>query len=509
MSKLKERFFRNGGREKMQKVECKSKRERQIAKYLEQFAKVSKSTNRRKAIVAGGLALLASGLSGLGASKVYAENFYENDVTPPWGRIAIVGATEVNNINYVGRTKVDIEIFASDDKCLDTEIKYYISTSPISNTEKITAWKDYGGEGTIEKDVELPNPTSANTFYAVFKDANGNTSLIYQSTDDLKQTITYDAGAEDATMPTGISTVRIHGAPVMITSQIPEREGYYFKGWGLTNDASETPSLYAEDVIPADMDLGTGTEVTLYAKWTTELEGLPLLSEVVSIGDYVNYPVYYDNVNGSTYKGWRVISKDVDIDGNAAPGTVNLVSAGVPLTFYHPGTSDTSVNALAINFLTTAFTAGTNHTYRKTGYNPYKTLSETFNNKYTAVYESDTSVTYPSYTSQTGTKTAGTLKVRALTKEDIISAASAMGAPISSWGSSLTNAKYQNLFHVNAYYCLASASSYGYLWCVYSGGSVNDGIYEYGVRPVVSLKSTVKASGKNAIGTWNIEVAEN
>lgn len=491
MSKLYERFFRNGGGMILQKNVLKSK------------------NRRRKAIVAGGLALLATVLSGLGANKAYAVNFYENDVTPPWGRIAIVGATEVNNINYVTRTKVDLQIFAADDKCQPNEIKYYLSTSPILNTEKITQWKDYSGEMVIEKDVELPNPTSTNIFYIVFKDANGNTSLIYQSTEDLKQTITYNAGAENATITTGINTTRVHGAPFMITSQIPEREGYYFKGWGLTNDPSETPSLYAEDVVPADMDLGTGTEVTLYAKWTTEQEGLPSLSNVVSIGDYVNYPVYYDNVNGSIYKGWRVISKDVDIDGNASPGTVNLVSAGVPMTFYHNNNSDTSVKALAINFLTTEFTASTNFTYRKTGFNPYKTLAETFSNKYTAVYANDTSVTYPSSSSQTGTKTSGTLKVRALTKEDILSAASAMGAPISNWNTSLylTAAKYQDLFSVGAYYWLASARNSLALWYVYYDGGVNssyDG--EYGVRPVVSLKSNIVATGKNAIGTWNIEI---
>ena len=43
-----------------------------------------------------------------------------------------------------------------------------------------------------------------------------------------------------------------------------------------------------------------------------QLTGLPLLADKAQIGDYVNYPVYYDNVNGSTMKGWRVISKDIE-----------------------------------------------------------------------------------------------------------------------------------------------------------------------------------------------------
>ena len=40
--------------------------------------------------------------------------------------LSIVGATEVNNINYVDRQNVTVQIYASDDKCQDTEIKYYM-----------------------------------------------------------------------------------------------------------------------------------------------------------------------------------------------------------------------------------------------------------------------------------------------------------------------------------------------------------------------------------------------
>lgn len=147
-----------------------------------------------------------------------------------------------------------------------------------------------------------------------------------------------------------------------------------------------------------------------------------MLADKVEIGDYVNYPVYYDNVNGSTLKGWRVISKNIDLDGNPSPGTVNLVSAGVPLTYYHNyGSSATSVENLAIKFLTTPFHASEENRYRKTGFNPYQILTQVFTNKYTATYAIDTTVTYPTYDNNTvtGTKTAGTLKVRAMTENDV------------------------------------------------------------------------------------------
>lgn len=461
--------------------------------------------------------MITSGITLALSGSVLATDYYENDVTPPWGRVSIVGATEVNNVNYVDRQTVEVQIYASDDMCKDSEIKYYISTSEISDTTKLadSNWLPYA-EGGVKTSITLPNVSGLNKIYAVFKDHNGNTSLVYSGS-DLEQTVTYNANASDATMPTGMASKRMHGAPFVITTQSPEREGYYFKGWGLSA-SDTTPTFYAGDVIPADMSIGTGNTATLYAIWTTELSGLPKLSDVVKVGDYVNYPVYYDNVATSsssyisTYKGWRVISKDVDIDGNESIGTVNLVSAGVPMTFYHASSVSNSITKLAINFLTTPFHTSDNETYRKTGFDPNKTLTEIFNNKYTAVYANDTSVTYPTYSTNTvtATKTANTLKVRAMTKEDVYNATASSDRPITSIGSGgLSNASYQNLFKIDAYYWLASAYNRYDLWSVDNDGSVYDGRNddsEYGVRPVVSLRSEVLATGTDMIGAWNIEL---
>ena len=454
-----------------------------------------KSLFMKGLLMTGGMIALLSG-SAMAA-------YYDNDVTPPWGRLVITGATEVNNVNYVDRQQVEVQIYAADDISKYNEIKYYLSTSEISDTTKITDWKDYSTD--LKVNVTLPSTTSTNKISIVFKDANGNTSLIYSGS-NLEQTITYNVNASDATIDAGLSSKRTYGAPFVVTTRTPERTGYFFKGWGLT-DSDTTPSFYAGDIIPADMSIGTDSAATLYAIWTTEKGDLPKLADVVKVGDYVNYPVYYDNVNGSTYKGWRVISKDVDIDGNESIGTVNLVSAGVPLTYYHDSSNaTTSVENLAIKFLTTPFHASDNKRYRKTGFNPYKTLTEIFTNKYTATYASDTTVTYPTYSTNTvtGTKTAGTLKVRAMTMDDI---KKATGLSSISSGTSLTNASYQNLFNLGAYYWLASAyRRSSSLWYVDSYGRVNYNYGEYGVRPAVSLKSEVIATGTDAKGAWNIEL---
>lgn len=453
-----------------------------------------------KGLLMTGCALALISGSAFAFPESTTKTYYENDVTPPWGRIAITGATEVSNVNYVDRQQVEVQIYAADDMCKDNEIEYYLSTSEILDTTKITDWKTYSTG--LKVNVTLPSTTSLNKIYAVFKDYNGNTSLIYSGS-SLEQTVTYDANASDATMATGLASKRTYGAPFVVTNQSPKRDGYFFKGWALSA-SSTTPNFYAGDVIPADMSIGTDSSVTLYAVWTTSTEGLPKLADVVKVGDYVNYPVYYDNVNGSTYKGWRVISKDVDIDGNEAIGTVNLVSAGVPLTYYS-SSSSTSVDNLAIKLLTTNFHASNSNTYRKTGFNPYQTLTQIFTNKYTATYASDTQVTYPTYNNTvTGTKTSGTLKVRAMTLEDIKSSS---GLTTISNGTSLSGAQYQQLYYVGATYWLASAYNYDNLWCVSDYGRVNYySLSEYGVRPVVSLKSEVKSNGTDMIGAWNIEL---
>ena len=418
---------------------------------------------------------------------------YDLDVTPPWGRLKIDGATSVNNVNYVERSEIEVEIYAADDKCMDEEIQYYISTTAISDAEEVSesAWKNYT-PGVKEK-ITLPSITSTNTIYAVFRDLNGNTSLIYSGA-NVQYTIAYDAnGGSEA--PEGVG-VAYYGMPYIVTNQTPKREGYYFWGWS-TSSTATIPSYTQGEIIPAVAFVGSGGgTVTLYAVWTTQMGSLPNLADVVEVGDYVNYPVYYDNVISyssykSTYNGWRVISKDIDLDGNESIGTVNLVSAGVPMTFQNASGSSSAITALTTNFLTTAFATTGSWTYRKTGFSPYQTLTETFTNKYTA------------------TKSDGvTPQVRAMVQEDIFRVT---GHTSMATGTTmkLSDAKYQNLFANGAYYYLASAYSSSNLWGVSNDGHVyGSSSSEIGVRPVVSLKSNVKATGTDMIGAWDINIAE-
>lgn len=411
------------------------------------------------------------------------------DITPPRGKIAFKNSTQIDNITYVDSVNATFEVSAIDDMCDPTEIKYYYSLSPISNTAEVATWYDYAPGNT--HDITLTNPSGTNTIYAVFKDNVGNISRIYSGA-DLTYTIQYNKNADDAVMFTStVATTGYYGMGFMVTMQTPTRDGYYFAGWSTSPDATEV-NFKKGEIIPADTFVGGGKIINLYAVWSQSSNGAVLLADVVEIGDYVNYPVAYDNVNGAKYNGWRVISKNIDLDGVDSPGTVNLVSAGVPLTFYHPylyNASGISITALTTNFLTTELNDTGNYTYRKTGF-LYNTLTETFTSKFTAMKEDGV-----------------TPKVRSMVQEDIFRVtghtAMATGTTMN-----LSDAKWEQLFVNGAYYYLASAYSSSYLWLVDGYGYVyNSYDGERGVRPVVSLKSTVIATGQDAVGAWNIEVA--
>ena len=455
-------------------------------------------------ITLAGIALVSGGI------MLAANTNTVKDITPPYGKIAIRGATEKNNVNYVDSTSVVVEIFAEDDICENTEIKYYLSTTPISTTEKISdnLWKNYY-EGATET-VLLPDITSTNTIYAAFKDKAGNTSTIYTG----GYTITYDAnGGTNAPQAQEVN----YGMPTYLTNQKPVYEGKYFVGWSPDKYAT-TAEYYQGDFIQAN---ALEKNTTLYAVWTYDVDKLPTLAEKVKVGDYVNYPVYYDNIqltNGiASLNGWRVLSIEND-------GTVNLVSAGIPLSYYHHNNSGTTIKNLLFNFIDTPFSTSTTYTFRQSGFNPYKTLKEVFDNKYTAKYESTENIEYTTTYEDgtkikyTGTKNAGDLKVRSITKEDVDKIYDPTGKTVAKHGENvMDNPKFEKMIAIlntndtptYTSYLLASAHSAfsvkgigGKTTASFVAGSEQ----EFGIRPVVSLKANVKTTGYDVTGTWNIEV---
>ncbi len=407
------------------------------------------------------------------------------DVTPPWAKLTIAGAIEKDGTYYVDSTEVDVEIYAHDDTCADTEIEYYISTTPIDTSKPLeeSLWQPY--TPGLRQHYTLASLTDTNLLYAAFRDAVGNTSLIYEGT-DVEYTVHYDGNGGEGSILDGTG---YHGMAYVVTNQVPKRDGFYFVGWS-TSPTATTASYEQGDIIPAVAFQGTDKVINLYAIWSENKVNLPLLADKVKIGDYVDYPIYYENVEGSgtlsTITGWRVISKDVDLDGNPSPGTVNLVSGGCPLTYYHVGNAADSVLALTTNFLTTEFDDSvTKQKFVKSGFLGYTNLSDVFTNAFTQME-------------------GGVPKVRAMKAEDIF-LATGLTEMKARYEMDLPNPKYEMLFQNGEHYWPASAYNASSLWFVNSNGGVfSNASYEYGVRPVVSLKSNVKAVGRRSSGSWQI-----
>ena len=216
---------------------------------------------------------------------------------------------------------------------------------------------------------------------------------------------------------------------------------------------------------------------------------IKLLADVVQIGDYVNYPVMYENVTDSWGKtsvltGWRVIG----IEGE----NVKLVSAGVPLIFNYfggPGTSAVFENKLTNEFFNISVSSD-HDSFSNSGFDKSKSLNIIFaENKFTAI-EGDLP------------------KVRAMKKEDIFDATG-----YTTWSSSmdLANDKYNNLFAIGERYYLASASGSGTIdsniCAVYENGEPRETVLEnYGVRPVVYLKAETETVGQDDNGVWQLSM---
>lgn len=245
----------------------------------------------------------------------------------------------------------------------------------------------------------------------------------------------------------------------------------------------------------------------LINKYTGGAKGVDL--SLVNVGDYVsNYPVEYTNVESGTSGSytaenkfankWRVLEKVEDDKGNVL--YVKLISAGVPLAYYHGSDSSVSIEALTTNFLTTEITSTkTEYKFCRCGFENVTgaILESLFTNKFTQAGE-----------------------VHALTKTELDKAVIALGGDETSLGAYVNDEKYKDLFALScsdggyAIYWLATAcdeQTQGQLHRVHSIGYLkpnNDQVV--GVRPVVSLNSNVQftqATEKiNDTTTWDISI---
>ena len=289
-------------------------------------------------------------------------------------------------------------------------------------------------------------------------------------------------------------------------------------------------SSYTGDIYCADCNI-------LISYGTEKSDALP------NIGDYVNYPVYYNNVksafgNGvgytpaNYYQGWRVLSIE-NINGEKY---IKLVSDGIPLTFFrtktyatYSTTTDIAIENLTTKFFQTPISTSTHNSFHLCGFKTSSNGSVVTNiNSVKALFANEFTQTYgttgATYTDdslgQTFTNLAakGDPMVMSITKDDLDKLA---GYEIANNGD-VTSLEHIDLVMITSTsssfqvdYWLATSYSTG-LWVEVGDhiglegniGSSSDRIF--GVRPVVCLKPGVQFyeadTNINGVQTWDIDI---
>ena len=399
------------------------------------------------------------------------------DIIPPKGVISIINGTMQNGTITVKSTEIKIGVTATDNVSKADQIKIYVVLDQVPDTEKIpdSSWENYTDGYT--KILTASSGAKNAIVYVVLKDAMGNTNTIFKGT-NTSYKLKYDAnGGTNAPA----EETAYFGMPYKVTHKKPNYEGKYFLGWS-TNKNANVASYLQNDTIPANIFAGTSSAVTLYAIWTDSIEKLPLLTDRAKVGDYINYPVSYENksiskyyTNTSKLTGWRVINKDIDINGNSSNGTVNIISAGIPLAEHY-------ANGSGKEFLFNDFINGSN--YQAYGF-INNNLSSIFKNKYTVINNNIPAV-------------------RSVNLTDIESVTGISGIALNT---SLADEKYNSLLNVGSLYELATKYNSTSLYNVTKAGLLSKGEAKAGVRPVVELKNVVRTDGMDETGAWDIKIA--
>lgn len=426
-----------------------------------------------------------------------AQQFNVNISTAPFYFNSSIENATVSILNNVGTFKMTMNNYNSSTKYNVYDTKYQVSiadnadfTFSITNEQTTNGIVTKTLSGMSAKDNELEINLNADISNL---DVTENLTLKISSTKpyvkEITIPVTVNLHAVTVTLNANSGTVSpativVYNGKTYSNLPTPTKSGYKFNGW---YSAASGGTEYKTTTKVTT----TNATQTLYAQWTSRL-----LAHHVSVGDYVNYPVNYTNVASNSdyvaqYTGWRVLS----IDGTGDNQYVRLISAGVPLTYRHAsatGAGATSVTKLTTGFFSTAITTSTNYTYQSCGFkdvsgNAITTIAQLktlFTNEYTQI-------------------SSGVPKVQSITKKDLDAV----------WGKTTVNAEdvsSNDLLAVpsttaSMYTSYFLAEAYGnYVWASYSSGCVVYTYTKHGVRPVVTLKTTVETSGQQN-GVWQLD----
>lgn len=443
-----------------------------------------------------------------------SKEFHVNITTAPFKFEVQLGTTDVIMKNNTSNLPITIK--NNEEVLYNTDYEIAIECSDKFN---IKLGEENLANSTVKKTLSKGNTVSEN-LNLIF---NADTKNIEISQNATLKITTKSPYAKEIEIPITIKiyetvvTLNANGGTVNPSSitvyngrtyedlPTPIWTGHIFNGW---YTSAEGGTKYETTTAVTTND----NTQTLYAQWTSVL-----LADFVQVGDFVNYPVTYTNVNTNTtdnnrkasdtgYSGWRVLS----VTGSGDEKYVRLVSAGIPLTYYHPWTTTASTATASLKNITTGFfdtaikTTATSNYYHLCGFKNGATTLTTIS-AVEALFNND-------YTQK---NSSGRPQVTSMTKKDVdivyYGDSNNDGEP----DSETTNAKYltdNNLLAIPAsdttgyvsYHLATIASSY-YLWEVYYEGAIIYTAGDHGVRPVVSLKASVITTGQTN-GVWQISI---
>ena len=375
-----------------------------------------------------------------------------------------------------------------------------------------------GVSATISNVNQTENGATATVTIA--EDATGNIEIEGKLDEEHKSkcTIKVIQDVTKAVVDSNLANVEIEST-LNIASCITNKES--IEEFTITNVTGNATKENDKTIKGTGTSDGTAT-VTITGETTGKTKDITIAvkkAEVLGVGSYVNYSVDYDNV--ATYNGtyipkdeyagkWRIL----DLGAHNSDGTygtdenpVRIVSAGVPLSYYHYNNSSTSVTNLTTGFFSTPI-----NTETKTNYNYYKCG---FKNGSTAL--TDINDVKNLFNNNLTAKNGETPKVQAMTKADLDKVYDPTETSTTSGGTYVKDAKFDNMLAIPskdkseyyAYYWLASDIGNVSLWFVLYNGYV-DSYHDYtcGVRPVVTLVPNISIT-KGTNGAWNLSSNNN